>query len=88
MMPILKGCTGILHPVMPAVTAWMGDEVPVSTRNIRHVVSEHCLQILQGRLTLLLGPPGSGKSTLLKALSGKLDRGLHLKGEITYNGHR
>ena len=28
--------------------------------------------LLQGRLTLLLGPPGAGKSTLLKALSGKL----------------
>ena len=25
---------------------------------------------MQGRLTLLLGPPGSGKSSLLKALSG------------------
>jgi len=44
---------------------------------------------LQGRLTLLLGPPGSGKSTLLKALSGKLDRSaLRIKGDITYNGHR
>ena len=50
--------------------------------------SEHCLPCTQGRLTLLLGPPGSGKSTLLKALSGKLDRGLHMDGEITYNGHR
>lgn len=50
--------------------------------------SEHCLPCAQGRLTLLLGPPGSGKSTLLKALSGKLDRGLHMDGEITYNGHR
>ena len=28
--------------------------------------------LLQGRLTLLLGPPGAGKSTFLKALGGKL----------------
>ncbi len=43
---------------------------------------------LQGRFTLLLGPPGSGKSTLLKALSGKLDMAsLRLKGDVTFNGH-
>jgi ABC-type multidrug transport system ATPase subunit len=50
--------------------------------------SNRRLACAQGRLTLLLGPPGSGKSTLLKALSGKLDRGLHMDGDITYNGHR
>lgn len=43
---------------------------------------------MQGRFTLLLGPPGSGKSTLLKALSGKLDMGsLRVRGDITFNGH-
>ncbi len=43
---------------------------------------------MQGRFTLLLGPPGSGKSTLLKALSGKLGMGsLRVKGDVTYNGH-
>ena len=43
---------------------------------------------LQGRFTLLLGPPGSGKSTLLKALSGKLDMAsLRVKGDVTFNGH-
>lgn len=42
---------------------------------------------LQGRLTLLLGPPGSGKSTLLKALAGKLQgKSPRLQGAITYNG--
>ena len=41
---------------------------------------------MQGRMTLLLGPPGSGKSTLLKALSGKLDAAnLRIGGEVTYN---
>ena len=42
---------------------------------------------LQGRLTLLLGPPGSGKSTLLKALAGKLGgKSPRVTGRITYNG--
>lgn len=42
---------------------------------------------LQGRLTLLLGPPGSGKSTLLKALAGKLGgKSPRITGKITYNG--
>lgn len=44
---------------------------------------------MQGRFTLLLGPPGSGKSALLKALSNKLDKGsLRIAGDITYNGHK
>ena len=42
---------------------------------------------LQGRLTLLLGPPGSGKTTLLKALAGKLQgKSPRVSGCITYNG--
>lgn len=40
------------------------------------------------RMALLLGPPGSGKTSLLLALAGKLDPGLKVRGEITYNGHR
>ena len=43
---------------------------------------------LQGRLTLLLGPPSSGKSTLLLALAGKATSDLKLTGDILYNGHR
>ncbi|XP_010535889.1 PREDICTED: ABC transporter G family member 38 [Tarenaya hassleriana] len=43
--------------------------------------------IKPGRLTLLLGPPGSGKSTFLQVLSGKLDAGLKISGDVTYNGH-
>ena len=34
---------------------------------------------LQGRLTLLMGPPGGGKSTLLKLLSGLLQKDSSLK---------
>ena len=30
------------------------------------------LRLLQGRLTLLLGPPGAGKSVLLQTLAGQL----------------
>ncbi|KAK2996642.1 hypothetical protein RJ639_026103, partial [Escallonia herrerae] len=44
--------------------------------------------IKPSRMALLLGPPSSGKTTLLLALAGKLDPGLKVQGEITYNGHR
>ncbi|TQE12215.1 hypothetical protein C1H46_002140 [Malus baccata] len=44
--------------------------------------------IKPSRMALLLGPPSSGKTSLLLALAGKLDSGLKVKGEITYNGHR
>ncbi|XP_031487459.1 ABC transporter G family member 42-like [Nymphaea colorata] len=44
--------------------------------------------IRPSRMTLLLGPPSSGKTTLLKALAGKLDSSLKVKGEISYNGHK
>jgi ABC-type hemin transport system ATPase subunit len=38
---------------------------------------------LQGRMTLLLGPPQSGKSTVLKALSGRLHpAGLNIQGNV------
>nr|GME17435.1 pleiotropic drug resistance protein 2-like [Ipomoea batatas] len=39
------------------------------------------------RLTLLLGPPASGKTTLLKALAGKLEKDLRVKGKVTHCGH-
>uniref|UniRef100_A0ACD6AA23 Uncharacterized protein n=1 Tax=Avena sativa TaxID=4498 RepID=A0ACD6AA23_AVESA len=38
------------------------------------------------RMALLLGAPGSGKTTFLKALAGKLDPSLKLKGKVMYNG--
>nr|GFB14647.1 ABC transporter G family member 35-like [Tanacetum cinerariifolium] len=41
-----------------------------------------------GRMALLMGPPSSGKTTLLLALAGRLDRGLRVDGEITYNGYK
>ncbi|VVA18637.1 PREDICTED: pleiotropic drug resistance [Prunus dulcis] len=44
--------------------------------------------IKPSRMALLLGPPSSGKTTLLLALAGKLDPGLKVKGEITYNGYK
>ncbi|KAM0900483.1 hypothetical protein ACQ4PT_020616 [Festuca glaucescens] len=42
--------------------------------------------IRPSRMTLLLGAPGSGKTTFLKALAGKLDSSLKLKGKVMYNG--
>ncbi|KAJ0971431.1 hypothetical protein J5N97_019390 [Dioscorea zingiberensis] len=43
--------------------------------------------IKPSRMTLLLGPPSSGKTTILRALAGRLDPSLKVRGEITYNGH-
>ncbi|KAM3398957.1 pleiotropic drug resistance protein 2 [Capsicum galapagoense] len=43
--------------------------------------------IRPSRMTLLLGPPGSGKTTLLKALAGKSEDDLRVKGKIMYCGH-
>ncbi|KAJ8551971.1 hypothetical protein K7X08_028414 [Anisodus acutangulus] len=43
--------------------------------------------IRPSRMTLLLGPPGSGKTTLLKALAGKSEDDLRVRGKITYCGH-
>ncbi|KAK1262602.1 ABC transporter G family member 34 [Acorus gramineus] len=42
--------------------------------------------IRPSRMTLVLGPPGSGKSTFLRALAGKLDPSLKVKGRVSYNG--
>ena len=55
--------------------------------NKERTCANDSLCCVQGRLTLLLGPPGSGKSTLLKALAGKLGgKSLRITGKITYNG--
>ena len=40
---------------------------------------------VQGRLTLLLGPPSCGKSTFLKALAARLPR-TQSSGSVLYNG--
>ena len=50
--------------------------------SLQHAEAPPCdgvLHGLQGRMTLLLGPPGSGKTTLLKALAGRLQRSPDLK---------
>ncbi|KAG8087773.1 hypothetical protein GUJ93_ZPchr0010g10237, partial [Zizania palustris] len=41
--------------------------------------------IRSSRMTLVLGAPGSGKTTFLRALAGKLDPSLKLKGKVMYN---
>jgi ABC-type multidrug transport system ATPase subunit len=41
---------------------------------------------LQGRLTVLVGPPSCGKTTFLKLLSGRLPTTFY-SGSVKYNGH-
>ena len=43
---------------------------------------------MQGRITLLMGPPGSGKSVYLKMLAGRFKPSpeLRMSGGVKYNG--
>ena len=43
---------------------------------------------IQGRTTLLLGPPGAGKSVLLQLLAGQFKNTAfcHITGDVKYNG--
>lgn len=43
---------------------------------------------LQGRTTLLVGPPGAGKSVLLQLLAGQFKNTAfcHITGDVKYNG--
>ena len=50
------------------------------------VTSLHMLCVLQGCLTLLLGPPSCGKTTFLRALAGRLPQGDY-SGSVTYDRH-
>ncbi|KAM0869668.1 hypothetical protein ACQ4PT_040497 [Festuca glaucescens] len=52
-----------------------------------HILKNVSGVVRPSRMTLLLGPPSSGKTTLLLALAGKLDPGLRVSGEVTYNGY-
>ncbi|CAN6466471.1 unnamed protein product [Victoria cruziana] len=42
--------------------------------------------IKPSRMVLVLGRPGSGKTTLLRALAGKSEPGVTVKGSVAYNG--
>lgn len=46
------------------------------------------LPCLQGRTTLLVGPPGAGKSVLLQLLAGQFKNTAfcHITGDVRYNG--
>ncbi|KAK3124032.1 hypothetical protein QOZ80_8AG0639510 [Eleusine coracana subsp. coracana] len=50
------------------------------------IINDVSGSIRPSRMTLLLGAPGSGKTTFLKALAGKLDSSLKIKGKVMYNG--
>lgn len=47
-----------------------------------------CFMPLQGRTTLLVGPPGAGKSVLLQLLAGQFKNTAfcHITGDVKYNG--
>ncbi|TVU35263.1 hypothetical protein EJB05_17142, partial [Eragrostis curvula] len=60
--------------------------VNLAERKSLHILKDVSGAIRPSRMTLLLGPPASGKTTLLLALAGKLDPGLEVSGEVTYNG--
>ncbi|XP_042453432.1 ABC transporter G family member 41-like [Zingiber officinale] len=51
-----------------------------------HILKDISGVIKPSRMTLLLGPPGCGKTTFLLALSGKLNKSLKVRGEVSYNG--
>ena len=78
-MPILRGVQGVLQPVSVlhcahsdaaclrlALAPAYRSAVPTAVR-------------LQGRLTLLLGPPGSGKSVFLQRIAGQLQASKSLR---------
>ncbi|CAO2164993.1 unnamed protein product [Urochloa humidicola] len=58
----------------------------VTRKRPMRIINEVSGIIRPSRMTLLLGAPGSGKTTFLKALAGKLDSSLKLKGKVFYNG--
>lgn len=61
--------------------------VNLGKRRPLHILKDITGVVRPSRMTLLLGPPSSGKTTLLLALAGKLDPGLEVSGEVTYNGY-
>jgi ABC-type multidrug transport system fused ATPase/permease subunit len=61
--------------------------VNLGKRRPLHILKNVSGAVRPSRMTLLLGPPASGKTTLLLALAGKLDPGLEVSGEVTYNGY-
>ncbi|WOK98239.1 ABC transporter G family member 41-like [Canna indica] len=66
----------------PLPTLWNAAKLMLSVRRLSHMN----MLVLSVSMTLVLGPPGCGKTTFLQALSGKLDKSLKVRGEVTYNG--
>lgn len=52
------------------------------------VTAMSCGLSLQGRMSLLLGPPGSGKSAFMQILAGRMKPSSYLRvsGDLRYNG--
>jgi len=45
------------------------------------------MALVDGRMTLLLGPPGCGKTTLLLALAGKIGQSLKVNFKLNFVSH-
>ncbi|PIA39226.1 hypothetical protein AQUCO_02700421v1 [Aquilegia coerulea] len=78
----------LLNATLNAIEVLLGlVRLSKSNKRINKILRNVSGIVKPSRMTLLLGPPGSGKTTLLQALSGRLDKGLRVKGNVTYCGH-
>ncbi|PHU03729.1 Pleiotropic drug resistance protein 2 [Capsicum chinense] len=78
----------LLNSTLNTIEAALGlIDLSPSKKRVVKILEDVSGIIRPSRMTLLLGPPGSGKTTLLKALAGKSEDDLRVKGKITYCGH-
>lgn len=62
------------------------ENLQISTKEGKNIVSNTNLQIKSGKLVAIIGPSGSGKTTLLNSIASKIQDGLIYSGLIKTNG--